>query len=89
MLAILGNILQTLGSALLLGGYVPQIKQLYKTKKSEDISTSFWVILTSGLLCIALNMLISGVPVFIFVTQVLNFLVALWTTLLVVKYKRK
>lgn len=87
MMNIVGNLFQFGGSILLLGGYFPQIKQLYKTKKSDDISLPFWIILTSGLFCIAINMFISKVPVFIFTTQFLNALIALWTTILVKNYK--
>jgi len=86
---ILGNLFQFGGSILLLGGYIPQIKQLYKTKKSNDISLSFWIILTSGLFCITINMFISKVPILIFLTQLLNALIALWTTILVKKYKNR
>jgi len=86
---ILGNLFQFGGSILLLGGYFPQIKQLYKTKKSDDISSSFWAILTTGLFCIAINMFISKVPILIFLTQLLNALIALWTTVLVKKYKAR
>ena len=86
---ILGNLFQFGGSILLLGGYFPQIKQLYKTKKSDDISSSFWTILTTGLFCITINMFISKVPTLIFLTQLLNALIALWTTVLVKKYKCK
>ncbi|KGM93297.1 PQ-loop repeat-containing protein (plasmid) [Clostridium botulinum] len=84
---VISFLLQLSGSILLLGGYFPQIIQLYKTKKSEDISLSFWVILTTGLFCIAFNMLISHVPNFIMVTQFLNAIIALWVLVLVKKYK--
>ena len=87
-LSILGNLLQIIGSLTLLYSYLPQILQLIKTKKSEDMNIQFWLVLTIGLVCISGNMLISGVPVFILLTQVLNAVFALITLILVVKYKR-
>ncbi|EDS77098.1 conserved hypothetical protein [Clostridium botulinum C str. Eklund] len=84
---VISFLLQIVGVSTLLMGYFPQIIQLYKTKKSEDISLSFWVILTTGLFCIAFNMLIHHVPTFIMVTQFLNAIIALWVLVLVKKYK--
>ena len=83
----LGNILQIVASFLLLVSYLPQIVQLIKTKRSEDISVKFWVILTLGLCGISINMAISGVGVLILSTQVLNTILSGITLLLVVRYK--
>ncbi|MGL4762802.1 MAG: hypothetical protein ACRCWG_15375 [Sarcina sp.] len=85
---LLGNILQGLGSLTLLYSYIPQIGQLIKTKKSGDINTQFWAVLTFGLACISGNMYISGVPFFILFTQVLNAILAFVTLMLVLKYKK-
>lgn len=83
----LSILLQLIGSILLLWSYVPQILQLYKSKKSEDISLSFWAILTIGLFCIAFNMLLTKIPIFIMLTQFINAIIALWVLILVKKYK--
>lgn len=87
-LELIGNIFQGLGSITLLYSYVPQIGQLIKTKRSKDINTQFWAILTFGLMCITINMYISQVPFFIFFTQALNSILAFVTLILVIKYKK-
>ena len=87
-MSLIGNILQTLGSLTLLYSYVPQIGQLVRTKRSGDINTQFWAVLTFGLACISGNMYISGVPIFILLTQVFNTVLAFVTLMLVLKYKK-
>lgn len=89
MKGTIGFLIQTIGSVGLVAGYIPQIVQLLKTKKSEDINTSFWVILTVSLLCITINMVIQNTSFYIILTQVINFLLALITLILVKKYKAK
>ncbi|MDU4051037.1 MAG: PQ-loop domain-containing transporter [Clostridium perfringens] len=88
-LGLIGNLLQTLGSLTLLYSYLPQIFQLIKTRRSEDMNIQFWGVLTLGLVCIAGNMFISNVPNFILFTQLLNAVFALITLILVIKYKEK
>lgn len=85
---LIGNIFQSLGSLLLLYSYIPQIGQLIKIKRSGDMNTQFWAVLTIGLGCIAGNMYISKVPFFIFFTQAFNAVLALITLILVIKYKK-
>src|SRR3712207_7230062 len=48
-------LLQLFGGGLLIISYFPQILKLYKTKKSEDISLQFWIILTIGLFLIGID----------------------------------
>lgn len=86
-LHLLQFLLQLFGGGLLIISYFPQILKLYKTKKSEDISLQFWIILTIGLFLIGINMYTSKVPVSIMLTQFANAVVALWTLILVKKYK--
>ena len=88
-LEMIGNLLQTAGSVALLYSYIPQVIQLIKTKKSDDLSTQFWIIITFGLACITGNMAIAGVPLFILATQFGNTILAAITLALVLKYKRK
>ena len=88
-LEMIGNLLQTVGSVALLYSYIPQIIQLIKTKKSEDLSTQFWIVITLGLACITGNMMISKVPVFIVATQLGNTVLAGITLALVLTYKRR
>lgn len=83
----LGDLAQLIGSICLLGGYIPQIKKLYKTKKSKDISISFWLILTLGVGLINFNMLTKGIDLPVLLTQTGNTLLASWTTILVYKYR--
>lgn len=85
---LIGNLAQTAGSIFLLCSYIPQIKSLIITKNAQGVSQNFWLILTLGLALISLNMYLSGVELFILLTQVINTILALMTLFLVIKYKK-
>ncbi|WP_409069665.1 PQ-loop domain-containing transporter [Clostridium sp. FAM 1755] len=84
-----GNIAQALGSFTLIYSFFPQIYKLLKLKNSQGISIQYWTILTLGVICIAINLTISKVNIFIQITQWLNAALALTVLLLSNKYKRK
>ncbi|AVP59584.1 hypothetical protein FC976_07455 [Clostridium sporogenes] len=84
-----GNIAQALGSFTLIYSFFPQIYKLLKLKNSEGISLQYWTILTVGVACIAINLTINKVNIFIQITQWLNVVLALIVLLISSKYKRE
>lgn len=87
-LVIIGLILQTAGTILLLGGYAPQIIKLHKTKIPTGISLLFWTMIGTGCTTILINMIIQGTSYPVMITQALNAIGA-WYTLFLVIYCRK
>lgn len=85
----LGLIAQLIGSALLLGGYFPQIFKLHKTKNPTGISVLFWLMIATGCTLIFANMNIKDVSLEIQFTQALNALFAWYTLAIVIYFKRK
>lgn len=90
------NILTVLTTALSVGGgifitasYIPQIRQLHKTKKADDLSTSFWVILILGLLCTTTNMVLNNSPLSVLAPQFINVVLAATVLVQVLVYKRR
>jgi len=85
---IIGLILQTAGTVLLLGGYAPQIIKLHKTKIPTGISLLFWTMIGTGCTAILINMILQGTSLPVMITQALNAIGA-WYTLFLVIYCRK
>ena len=72
--------------------YFPQIKQLYITKKADDMNVFFWRILTLGLLAnvyISMKTGLAGGGWVMFVVQVMNTLLSTVTWVLVEIYQRE
>jgi uncharacterized protein with PQ loop repeat len=86
---VIGFILQTAGSALLLGGYAPQIFKLHKTLNSIGISKTFWTMIGTGCTLILANMIIQGTSTPVIITQGLNAVCAWYTLGLVIYCDRK
>lgn len=87
-LILVGLILQTAGSILLLGGYAPQIIKLHRTLIPTGISLLFWTMIGTGCTGILVNMIAQGTSLPVITTQALNALGA-WYTLGLVIYCRK
>ncbi len=87
-LILIGLILQTAGSVLLLGGYAPQIIKLHKTLIPTGISLLFWTMIGTGCTAILVNMILQGTSLPVIITQGLNALGA-WYTLGLVIYCKK
>lgn len=87
-LIIVGLILQTLGTILLLGGYAPQIIKLHRTLIPTGISLLFWTMIGIGCTGILINMIAQGTSMPVVITQALNAIGA-WYTLGLVIYCRK
>lgn len=84
---MIGTIAQILGSCTLVYAYFPQIIRLFKTKDATGVSPKFWSKLSLGLTCVALNLTISKVNVFIQATQWFNVFLAYTVLTLSIKYK--
>ena len=84
-----GNVAQALGSCTLIYSFFPQIYKLIKLKNSEGINLQYWAILTIGVACIAVNLTISKVNIFIQITQWLNVVLALIVLFLASKYNKE
>ncbi len=84
-----GNLAQVLGCCTLVYAYFPQIIRLIKKKNSEGMNLQFWVILTIGLACVAINMTIDNVNIFILGTQWFNVCLAFIVFVLAAKYKKR
>ncbi|MDY7043614.1 PQ-loop domain-containing transporter [Virgibacillus sp. M23] len=82
-----GLIAQALGSLLLLGGYVPQIVKLHKTRNPTGISALFWLMIAIGCTLILVNMSIQDAPIEVQITQLLN-VIGAWYTISIVMYYR-
>lgn len=67
--------------------YLPQIINLYKTKTTEGVSTSFWLILDLSLLMLFILAIDSGSGSLIF-AQSLNLVLALVVTAQVLYYNK-
>lgn len=83
-----GNVAQVLGSCTLVYAYFPQIFRLFKSKDAEGMNLQFWTILTIGLCCVAINMTISDVNVFIQGTQWFNVFLSFVVLILSITYKQ-
>lgn len=94
---IIASTFGLVGTLLLLGGYLPQIKKLLKTKNADGQAKSFWVILTLGITCLFVNLVygytksgsltdpMSMVNMF---AQAGNAVLAGWVWFLVSKYQK-
>jgi len=69
--------------------YLPQIIQLIKTKKSEDISTSTWVLLSLSFFDYAVILWMDKVSISLVLLNLFELSLCVITTILVVYYKRK
>ncbi len=83
-----GNLAQVLGCCTLVYAYFPQIIRLIKNKNSDGMNLQFWTILTIGLACVAINMTIDNVNIFILGTQWFNVFLAFIVLVLAAKFKK-
>ena len=86
------NLLQLLGGIILSIGYIPQIKQIMKTKSVSDFNFKylFSITLGVGLMEIyAVYNLIQGIAIMFFVTNTIAFLLAVTMLVLNKKYRKE
>lgn len=84
----MGNLINTLGAFFLIASYLPQITMLLKTKNSNGMSVSFWIILIIGMTGLLINMIISGASLMVWLTQAINILLAAIVLVLVLRYRK-
>lgn len=92
MLNTLINVLPNIATVLLIICYVPQITHLLKTKKTEGLSVTFWIILILALLTFtAFNicLFIKFGTFFGIITEGANSLLAIVVFGLLLKYRQK
>ena len=85
----IGHMLQTIGTMALLLAYLPQIWYLYKVKDASGISHWLFVVLGSGLLFVAVNMMINGTSTYIIVTEFINISLIFVQWIMTLYYQRK
>jgi uncharacterized protein with PQ loop repeat len=81
-----------LASILITLTYLPQIVKTYKTKKVEDLSVWFWVLLIGFLICMLSNatfLLITAGATGYFITELINFALAAVVLGQILYYRRK
>jgi uncharacterized protein with PQ loop repeat len=86
------NIAPTLATILISITYIPQIVKTYKTKSVEDLSFWFWVILNMFLFCMWTNSLFSLIDsgnVGYFITETINWALAIVVFMQILKYRKK
>ena len=85
------DLLQFLGGCILTGGYIPQIRQILKTKNASGLNRSTFISLTVGISMMevyAVNLVMSGGYMF-FITNTAALLVNITMLTLVIKYGDK
>lgn len=86
------NILPTIATIAISVTYVPQIIKTHRTKSVNDMSVMFWILLNVFLLCMWTNSLFAFIDsnnVGYFVTQSINWLLAIIQTTQLFMYKKK
>ena len=84
------NLLQLIGGIILSIGYIPQIKQILKTKSVSDFNITYLSSLTIGVGLMeiyAIYNLTQGIAIMFFVTNTIAFLLAAIMLVLYKKYK--
>lgn len=67
-----GNVLQSIGSIALLTAYLPQYVHLFKVKDATGVSKWLFFVIGFGLLCVTINMIITGTNKGIIATEFFN-----------------
>lgn len=82
------DLLQLIGGFIIVAGYIPQIRQIKKTRNVEGISLTFWSWLVVAGCLIEANAIASGQMTFM-ISQTLNLIGASIITYQVLKYRKK
>lgn len=82
----IGTIINIIGGILLIYSFIPQISTLLKEKSPGNNSIQYWVIMTFGITCIGINQFICNVPKVQLITQSVNVIFAIFTTILIVHF---
>ena len=88
---ILMNILQLVGGIILSIGYIPQIRQVLKTKEVKDFNKTYLTAIVVGVGCMevyATYSLIQGVAIMFFATNTVAFVLAIAMLVLYLLYSK-
>lgn len=85
------KVLQVVGGSVLMLGYLPQIKQILKTRSTSDINLKTWVLWAFGVACVelyALNMVLTySTGRLLLFTNTCTLVMVLFTLGLIVRYR--
>jgi MtN3 and saliva related transmembrane protein len=82
------GLLQLIGGVILSTGYIPQIRQILRTRSTKDISLPFFLQVVAGICCMevyALYLLVTKGEVFFLLTNTTSLVLS--TTVVVLKRK--
>jgi MtN3 and saliva related transmembrane protein len=85
------NILQLIGGIILSVGYIPQIKQIIKTKSVNDFNSTYLISIATGVGLMeiyAVYNLLHGTAVMFFVTNTIAFLLGLLMLILYLVFRK-
>jgi MtN3 and saliva related transmembrane protein len=86
------GLLQLIGGVILSTGYIPQIRQILRTRSVQDISLPFFVQVVAGILCMevyAIYLLITKGEVFFLLTNTTSLVLSSVIVVLKVRYGKK
>jgi MtN3 and saliva related transmembrane protein len=84
------DILQLIGGLILCFGYLPQIKQILKTKSVEDLNFKSFAMIFTGVLFMqiyAINLVWGGQGLMLLITNSMRVIVSGIVCFLIIKYK--
>jgi len=84
--------IQLVGSVILIAGYLPQIKQIIRTKRVQDINVSTVLFVCFAILLMeiyAIHLVLIGQAFMFLVTNTMSFLSSAFLAGLVIYYKRR
>jgi len=74
------DVLQIIGGIILAVGYIPQIRQVIKTRSCEDLNLKTYVAILAGIICMeayAINLVLNGAGLMFLITNSLSLLMTL------------
>lgn len=86
------TILQIFGGVILSVGYVPQIRQILRTKRADGLNVNMFLSMCLGLACMeayAIKLALDGVGYGLLITNTLGLFLASVLTFLIYKYQNK
>lgn len=84
------DVLQLIGGIILAIGYIPQIKQIIKTKSVQDINLKMFTMMFTGVGLMeiyAINLVVNGSGFAFLITNTIALLLALTIIILVMRYQ--
>jgi MtN3 and saliva related transmembrane protein len=85
------DLLQLLGGFILSIGYIPQIKQIVRTKSAKDLNIKTFLLVLTGILCMevyAINLVIHNAGLMFLITNSISLIIAIIMCILINIYKK-